>query len=81
MSDPMSLTCSVPQGSVIGPQKFVAYSEDIVETIETIETFMVNHHLCADDTQLQNHMRLESIQANLSENGTVCCRNQELVLV
>ena len=26
--------------------------------------FMVNHHLYADDTQLQNHMHLESIQAN-----------------
>ena len=25
---------------------------------------MVNHHLYADDTQLQNRMRLETIQAN-----------------
>ena len=25
---------------------------------------MINHHLYADDTQLQNHMRLEAIQAN-----------------
>ena len=31
---------------------------------------MVNHHLYADDTQLQNHMRLEAIQAN--------CRKMEL---
>ena len=61
MSDSVSLICSVPQSSVIGPQKFVAYTEDIVETIET---FMVNHHLYADDTQLQNHMRREAIQAN-----------------
>ena len=61
MSDPVSLTCSAQQGSVIGPQKFVAYTEDIVETIEAI---IVNHHLYADDTQLQNHMRLEAIQAN-----------------
>ena len=57
----MSLTCSVPQGSVIGPQKFVVYTEDIVETIEA---FMVNHYLYADDTQLQNHIRLEAIQAS-----------------
>ena len=25
---------------------------------------MVNHHLYADDTQLQNHMRFETRQAN-----------------
>ena len=61
MSDQVSLTCSVPQGSVIGLQKFVVYTEDIVETIKA---FMVNHHLYADDTQLQNHLRLEAIQAN-----------------
>ena len=50
MSDPVSLTCSVLQGSNIGPQKFVAYTEDIVETIEA---FMVNHHIFADDAQLK----------------------------
>ena len=38
-----------------------AYTEDIVETFQA---FMVNHHLYADDTQLQNHMRREAIQAN-----------------
>ena len=43
------LTCSVPQGSVIDPHKFVGYTEDIVETIEA---FMVIHHLYADDMQL-----------------------------
>ena len=50
MSDPVSLTCGVLQGSVIGPQKLVAYTEDIAETNEA---FMVNHRLYADDTQLQ----------------------------
>ena len=29
-----------------------------------IEAFMVNHHLYADDKQLQNQMRLEAIKAN-----------------
>ena len=62
MSNPVSLTCSVPQGSVIGKQNLVAYTEDIV--VETIEVFMVKHHLYADDTQLQNHMRLAAIKAN-----------------
>ena len=83
MSDPVSLTCSVPQGSVIGPQKFVAYTEDIVETIEA---FMVNHHLYADDTQLQNHMRLKDIQANCRKMEQCvsvmkdCCSSRRLQL-
>ena len=34
--------CSVPQWPVIGPQKFTAYTEDIVETMET---FSVYHRL------------------------------------
>ena len=76
MSDPVSLTSSVLQDSVVGPQKFDAYTENMVETIED---FIVNHHLYADDTQLQNQMRLKAIQ--LSENGTVCCRDQGQVLV
>ena len=61
LSNPMRLTCSVPQGSVIGPVKFIAYTEDIVETVDA---FRVSHHLYADDTQLQDHMRIATIQAN-----------------
>ena len=57
----MRLTCSVPQGSVIWPVKFIAYTEDIVETVDA---FRLNHHLYADDTQLQDHMRIDTIQAN-----------------
>ena len=54
---PVALTCSVPQGSVIGPKEFVAYTEDIVETIDR---FAVNNHLYADDSQLLTHMHLEA---------------------
>ena len=61
ISNPMRLTCSVSQGSVIGPVKFVAY---IGDTVETVDAFRVNHHLYADDTQLQDHMRIDTIQAN-----------------
>ena len=57
----MRLTCCVLQGSVIEPVKFIAYTEDIVETVDA---FRVNHHLYADDTQLQDHMRIATIQAN-----------------
>ena len=57
----LRLACSVPQGSVIGPVKFIPYTEDIVETVDA---FRVNHHLYADDTQLQDHTRIATIQAN-----------------
>ena len=60
-SNSVSLTCSVPQGSVIGPVKFIAYTEDIAETVDV---FRINHHLYADDAQLQDHMRIDTIQAN-----------------
>ena len=55
MSDPVALTCSVSQGSVLGPKEFVVYTEDIVETIDK---FAVNHHLHVDDSQFLTNMRL-----------------------
>ena len=58
---PANLKCSVPQGSVIGPQKFIAYTGHI---IDTTDVFSVDHNLYADDTQLQKHMRVYEIQAN-----------------
>ena len=47
--------------SVIGPVKFIAYTENIPETVDA---FQINHHLYADDTQLQDYMRKDTIQAN-----------------
>jgi len=41
--------CSVPQGSVLGPLGFVAYTDDITDTIEQHD---FSPHLYADDTQL-----------------------------
>ena len=58
ISGPVALTCSVPQGSVLGPKEFVVYTEDIVETVDK---FAVNNHLYADDSQLLTHMRLETV--------------------
>ena len=48
-SNPVRFTCSVPQGSVIGPVKYTVNTEDIVETVDA---FRINHQLYADDTQL-----------------------------
>ena len=47
--------CSVPQGSVIGSKEFIIYTEDIDETIDR---FVINHHLYADDSQLLTHMQI-----------------------
>ena len=46
---------------MIGPVKLIAYTENIAETVDV---FRINHHLYADDTQLQVHMRIDTIQAN-----------------
>jgi len=44
-----TVDCSVPQGSVLGPLKFVAYTEGIVQLADEHDTLS---HLYADDTQL-----------------------------
>ena len=57
-SAPVALTCSVPQGSVIGSKEIIMYTEDIKETIDR---FIINHHLYADDSQLLAHMKINAV--------------------
>ena len=48
-SGPYTVTCSVPQGSVLGPQEFIAYTEDLSWCIDQ---HGIQHYICADDIQL-----------------------------
>jgi len=57
-TDGFPVNCSVLQGSVLGPVKFAAYTEDIAELVER---HSVRVHLYADDTQLYDHCRPENV--------------------
>jgi Reverse transcriptase (RNA-dependent DNA polymerase) len=48
-SGPHTVNCSVPQRSVLGPQEFIAYTEELTEVIDG---YQLGHHLYADDIQL-----------------------------
>ena len=65
-TDPQNLACGVPQGSVLGPLKFIAYTED-VQTI--FRRHLLKYMLFADDKQVYGSdilSKLPSLRATLS---------------
>ena len=65
-SVPVSLTCSVPQGSRIGPHEFTVYTEDMADTIDS---FHICHHFYADDSQTHESYCCSTIS---STTGALC---------
>jgi len=58
LSGPHNVQCSVPHGSVLGPKKLIAYTEDLANVISQRQ---LSHHLYADDTQLLKRVCLTDI--------------------
>jgi hypothetical protein len=58
-SGPYQVRCSVPQGSVLGPMEFIAYTEDLVDLY--IDRHFLSRLLYADDTQLIDGVQITEI--------------------
>jgi len=59
-----NLECSVPQGSVIGPVEYIAYTEDIVDIPRR---HRLRHHMYADDTQLYVETVVSNVHSALHQ--------------
>ena len=66
-SQAVNVTCSVPQGSVLGPLLFILYTANLADLAFN---FGVNLHAFADDNQLHVRCNLSSVLSS-EHIGTV----------
>ena len=61
----IAVDCSVPQGSVVGPQKCNAYTEDLANLIDD---HLPENRMYADDTQLIEYTMASNIPNAILQN-------------
>ena len=71
-SGPFTVSCSVPQGSVLGLMEFISYTEDVVELCDCCG---LSHHLFADDKVVVPFLVSFMAVTIASRPGSVSCKN------